>query len=304
VNDGDLAAAVIVPKGYTQALLDRHPIPLITWTDPASQAGATIQREILAISVRLSTAVQAASSASEIAETGQAGFQAALAHALDAWQDPPVRVETSTAAAAEAQPATMSSANTSPGMMLQFAIAGLLTAAQVLVNERKSRSLERLLTTATQRTHILLGHYLAILVLLLVQFSLLIIFGQLALGLKYFAKPAATLLILLATSMCIAAMGLLIGVLAKTEEQAILFSLVPMFVLSGIGGAWVPLEITSETFQVIGHLSPVAWAMDGFKNVLVRGLGLEANLLPAAALLGYALLFFVLAAWRFRKAEA
>jgi len=33
--------------------------------------------------------------------------------------------------------------------------------------------------------------------------------------------------------------GLLIGTLAKTDEQAIIYSLVPMFVFAGIGGAWV-----------------------------------------------------------------
>ena len=56
----------------------------------------------------------------------------------------------------------MSMAHSSPGMMMQFAIAGLLTAATVIVNERKTRSLQRLLTTATSRFQILFGHYLAI----------------------------------------------------------------------------------------------------------------------------------------------
>ncbi len=71
-------------------------------------------------------------------------------------------------------------AHSSPGMMLQFAIAGLLTAATVIVNERKTRSLQRLLTTATSRVQILLGHYLAIFTLIFGQFLLLIVFGQLS----------------------------------------------------------------------------------------------------------------------------
>ena len=98
-------------------------------------------------------------------------------------------------------------------------------------------------------------------------------------------------------------MGLLIGILAQTEEQAIAFSLIPMFVLSGIGGAWVPLEFTGETFAAIGHISPVAWAMDGFKNITIRGFGFESVLIPAAALAGYAALFFILAVWRLNAAE-
>ena len=74
-----------------------------------------------------------------------------------------------------------------------------------------------------------------------------------------------------------------------------------MFILSGLGGAWVPLEATGATFQAIGHISPVAWALEGFENIIARGLGFDSVLIPTAALLGYAVLFFLLAAWRFRQ---
>jgi ABC-2 type transport system permease protein len=188
-------------------------------------------------------------------------------------------------------------------MMLQFAIAGLLTSAQIIVTERKSRSLQRILTTATPRAYILLGHFLTIFLIIAGQFVVLIVFGQLVLKVNYQNAPLATALVAFTSALCIAALGLLIGVLAKSEEQAIIFSLIPMFVLAGLGGAWVPLEFTGSTFQVIGHISPVAWAMDGFKNISIRGLGIDSVLLPATALLGYAILFFSLATWRFARAE-
>jgi ABC-2 type transport system permease protein len=76
-----------------------------------------------------------------------------------------------------------------------------------------------------------------------------------------------------------------------------------MFVLTMLGGGWVPLEVVGPTFSKIGHLSPVAWGMDGFKNVIVRGLGVEAALLPACVLVGYGVGFFLLATWRFRRLE-
>jgi ABC-2 type transport system permease protein len=188
-------------------------------------------------------------------------------------------------------------------MMLQFAIAGLLVAAQLIVNERKTHCLQRLLTTATARGHILLGHYLAIFTIIFSQFTLLITFAQFALKLDYLSAPVAALVVALAAALCLAALGLLIGTVAKTEEQAIVLSLVPMFLLGGLGGSMMPLEATSPTFQAIGHVSPVAWAMDGFKNIILRGHGLESVLLPAGMLLGYAILFLVLAAWRFQVSQ-
>jgi ABC-2 type transport system permease protein len=213
-------------------------------------------------------------------------------------------VEELTSSAIQEQPAGIQAlAHTSPGMMLQFAIAGLLTCAQILVSERKSRSLQRLLTTNTARVHILFGHFLAIFVLILTQFLLLLSFGQFALHLNYLNAPDATMLMAFCAALAISALGLLIGVVAQSEEQAIIISLVLMFALSGIGGAMVPLEITGKAFQAFGHISPIAWAMDGFKNILLRGLGLQAVLLPCAALTGFGILFFTLATWRFSTAE-
>jgi ABC-2 type transport system permease protein len=160
-----------------------------------------------------------------------------------------------------------------------------------------------LLTTATRRIHIVLGHFLAIFLLIFTQFIILIIFGQFALQVNYLRLPSATLLVAFTAALCISAMGLLIGILARTEEQAITFSLVPMFVFSGLGGAWVPLEFTGKTFQTIGHISPVAWGMDGFENIVARGLGFESVLMPCVALAGYAIVFFILAVWRLNAAE-
>jgi ABC-2 type transport system permease protein len=249
---------------------------------------------------RLQSAVRTAGIAAQVTNNPSV-FNPSLMDALTAWQNPPIQVSVTSGVSSKPQNQNiMSLANSSPGMMLQFAIAGLLGAGTVLVNERKTRSLQRLLTTATSRLQILLGHYLAMFIVIFIQFMLLIAFGQI-LHVNYMRVPFASLLVAIASALCIAALGLLIGVLAKSEEQVVIFSLIPMFILSGLGGAWVPLEYTGPAFQAIGHLSPVAWAMDGFKNIVARGLGFSSVLLSVAALAGYTLLFFSLAAWRFRR---
>lgn len=304
VADEDLAAAILIPAGYSDAALSGTPVQLSIIVDASTLSGMTIQSDILAAVNRLMNAIRIAQIVSNVSGDPSV-FNSAVTETLTSWQNPPIRVADTTSASTEAQSGSNAStfSHTSPGMMLQFAIAGLLTAAQVLVTERKSRCLQRLLTTATSRAQILLGHYFAIVLLLLTQFLLLILFGQLLLKLDYLRAAGATLLVTLASALCIGALGLLIGVLAKSEEQAIMFSLIPMFILSALGGAWVPLEITGPTFSTIGHISPVAWALDGFENIIARGLGFSSVLVPAAALLGYALLFFILATWRFRRSE-
>ena len=303
VADGKLPAAIIIPDGYTQAMLaGQHP-KLTLIGDTTTPAGTTIEADVLATALRLDSSVRTATIMDEIIGD-RVPFNYGLDKALSAWQDPPIAVKEITSASVKSASGPVSSlANTSPGMMLQFAIAGLLTAAQIIVTERKSRTLQRLLTTATRRIQILFGHYLAIFIMIFSELVLLILFGQVLLKVDYLRVPEATFLMAFSSALCIAAMGLLIGALAKTAEQAIIFSLVPMFTFSGLGGAWVPLEVTSPAFQVIGHLSPIAWAMDGFQNINMRGFGFESVLVPAGALAVYAVIFFILAVWRLNVSE-
>ncbi len=311
VQDEDLAAVVIVPAGYSDKLLTGELIQLVVIVDEGKPAGLTAQGEIQAAALRLAGAVETARLSAQVFEAqtpfaDDAARQQFLAEAIDraiqAWQEPPLTVAvTESGTVADEDETIMQSgfSHTSPSMMVQFAIAGLIGAASILVLERKSRALRRLLTTAISRTEIILGHYLAMFVMIMVQFVILVAFGEL-LGVPYHREPLAILLVMAATAAWTAALGLLIGVLAKTEDQVITYSLIPMFILAGMGGAWMPLEFTGKAFQAIGHLLPTAWAMDGFENIVVRGLGFESVLLPVAIMLAYAVGLFALAAWRFR----
>jgi ABC-2 type transport system permease protein len=191
----------------------------------------------------------------------------------------------------------------SPGILVQFAIFGLVTSAQILVQERKSRTLQRLMTTAMRPWEIVAGHLLAMFTLTFMQTVLLVIFGQLALGVNYLREPLGTLLVSVALGLWVASLGLLIGVLAKEEQQVILFSLIAMFLFSAMGGTWFPLEFAGGAFVAIGKLLPSTWAMTGLQNIIIRRLDLSSTFLPAGILSLYAAGFFALAVWRFRKAS-
>lgn len=313
LSKDDLAALVVIPKGYGSGILSNAPLALDIQSAPDSNAGLSVQSELQTAVQRLSSAARTAALSVETiesqrpfanqAERDQA-FTEALEHATAAWSKSPVTL-TVRAASPRAQEPSLSSSNayaqSSPGMMAQFAIAGLIGAAEVVVRERKTRSLQRLLTTSISRGGILAGHFLAMFAMILAQFVLLIAFGQLALGLDYASQWPATLMMTVSMAAAAAGMGLLIGVVSKTEEQVIMFTLIPMFILSGLGGAWVPLEVMPESVQAVAHLSPVAWMMEGFQNILIRGLDWRAALLPAGALLGFALAFTLLSVLRFRS---
>jgi len=191
----------------------------------------------------------------------------------------------------------------SPGILIQFAVMGLVTSAQILVRERKSRTLQRLITTALKSWEIMVGHMVGMFVIVFIQMAILIVFGQMVLDVGYLREPVSVLLVSVALGLWVSSLGLLIGLLAKGDDEVILYAMITMFIFSGLGGAWFPLETAGRIFATIGKILPSAWAMTGLQNVLIRGLGLSSVWQPAGILLAYALGFFIIAVWRFRTME-
>ena len=310
VGSGRLAAVVLVPAEFTDLALDGHTARVTVVADQAASTGQAAYEAIRAEYVRALSAAQASRASlaaldvvdppHTLAEQ-QAVLDAALDSAVTAWQAPPLAIQRVPARAASADDSLPSGfAQSSPGMIVMFAIFGLTTSSTLLVAERKSRTLQRLVTTNLSRAEILGGHALAMAVLILGQQAILVAAGQLLFGVNFAREPLGLLLVMLSLALWVVCLGLLVGVLAREEQQVIMISLIAMFVFSALGGAWFPLEVTGETFAAIGHVFPSAWAMDGFQNLLVRELGAASVLGPAAIMLIYAALFLALAVWRFR----
>ena len=88
-------------------------------------------------------------------------------------------------------------------------------------------------------------------------------------------------------------MGLLISPLAKTPKQVVVVSLVLMFFLSGLAGAWMPLEVTGDAFQKVAYLTPLSWSMTGFRNVIEKGQDFKSVLFPVAIITDSLCLYLV-----------
>ena len=133
------------------------------------------------------------------------------------------------------------------------------------------------------------------------QFIVLVAFGQIFLRLDFLASPLATLALSVASCTFVASLGLLIGVIAKMPEQTSIYALIPMFLFSGLGGAWVPLEYLGDTVLKISRFTPVYWIMTGFRDILLRGAGLMEVWPSFLALMAFFIIFLIPAVLVFRK---
>jgi ABC-2 type transport system permease protein len=315
VADGDAAAVLLIPEGFSQKVREEGQIPLEVVLDENTSVGLSIQQEIQSAVARLKTASDAASLAVDVYEKRE-GFAdnderntlyvKAFDEMLNAWQNPPVGAVERQTSPDGGQTALEDNAfaHSLPGMMAQFAIAGLIGAAEIVVQERKSDVLDRLRSTAVSKYEILAGHWLAMFGMIFLQFIVLVAFGQIFLRLDFLNAPMATLALSTASCAFVASLGLLIGFLAKMPEQTSIYALIPMFLFAGLGGAWVPMEFLGETVQKVSRFTPVAWIMSGFKDILLRGAGLSGVWMPTLILFGFSALFLMPAVILFYRRES
>jgi ABC-2 type transport system permease protein len=308
VQSGETVAVLVVPVDFSKSAWNNSG-QLTLIADTNTENGQSAYQLLRSTITRLMSSVEIGQLSAELAgkpsdtTEAQAGFTAASQAWNEADRATLVKVEKAVAKEEPSWYGDNPYNQASPGMIVMFVIFGLTTSGQILVTERKSHTLQRMKTTSLRSWQIIGGHLLAMFSVVLIQELLLIAFGQLVLGVDYARQPAAILLVSAALGLWIAAMGLLIGVLVKDDQQVVVFSLMAMFLLSALGGVWFALETASGGFAFLSKLTPSAWAMNGFQNILIRGQGLESAWKPVAILLAYALGFFLLAVWRFRKSE-
>jgi ABC-2 type transport system permease protein len=105
--------------------------------------------------------------------------------------------------------------------------------------------------------------------------------------------------VLLSIAFMASTFGLLIAALGKTPEATRGISIFAVLIMVMLGGAWVPTFIFPAWLQKATLVVPARWAVDGIEGATWRGLPLSSTLPGIGVLCGFAILFGILAAWRF-----
>ena len=306
---GNVAGVLVILAGFSEQASAGKDAQLTLIADSTSAQGQSLYQLLRAPISQLMSAVEISRetvdvvSATNPANEQSAAFELAWSKWNEAAKISLVKIEQAVAKASSDWTGGNPYNQSSPGILVQFAIFGLVTSAQILVQEKKSHTLQRLITATMKPWEIVAGHMLAMFTITFLQTAMLVLFGQWVLKVNYMHEPLGTLLVSAALGLWVASMGLLIGVVAKEEQQVILYSMIAMFLFSALGGTWFPLETTGGAFAAIGKAMPSAWAMNGLQNILIRGLGLESIWMAVGVLTAYAIGFFFLAVWHFRQMD-
>ena len=185
--------------------------------------------------------------------------------------------------------------------LVLFTFLTAMAGASALILTRQLGISRRMMSTPTPMKSIVAGEALgrfgtAILQGLYIMVLTLIIFSV------NWGDPLGALLILIALSAVGAGAGMLLGSLFKNDQQASGIGVMLSLGLGALGGAMFPLDLFPDTLRTIAHVTPHAWALDGFAELVRRG-GTTLDILPQLGVLVlYAAVLLVLAAWRLRVA--
>ena len=177
-----------------------------------------------------------------------------------------------------------------------FAIFFIIVPLSInIVKEKSQGTFVRLRTNPVSYATVLGGKTIVYLIVCLIQFVLMLLVGL-------FIFPAISLptldvsgrlplLFVVAVFAGLAAigLGLLLGTIAKTQEQSAPFGATFVVILAAMGGVWVPVFVMPKIMQTLSHISPMNWGLNAFYDVFLRN-GSLIDVLPEISLL---LLFFL-----------
>jgi ABC-2 type transport system permease protein len=186
------------------------------------------------------------------------------------------------------------------GMAVQFVLFQALDGAVALLEQRRRGMWDRIRAAPVSRGTVLAARAFSGAILSLGVLAAVLAFGALFFGVRVRGSAAGFALVLLATAAMASAFGLLVAALGRTPEATRGLAIFAALVMTMLGGAWFPSFLFPRWMQSATLAVPTRWAMDGLDATTWRGLGLAQALGPAAALLGFAALFAVLAHLRFR----
>jgi ABC-type multidrug transport system permease subunit len=186
-----------------------------------------------------------------------------------------------------------------PGIGSMFVLFAVLGGMALMIEDKRQWTMQRLASMPVTRSQLLGGKILGRFTLGMLQYLIIFAIGVIV-GQSFGRDPLALILIMLAFALCVTALSFALGSFVKDETQAAGLTNLLGISLAALGGAWWSLEVVPELMRTVGHISPVAWAMDGYTSLIFENGDLGTVYPSILILLGAAAVFFVFGVRRFR----
>ena len=180
-------------------------------------------------------------------------------------------------------------------------MGAMMSMGESLAGERERGELARLFMTPTSVATVVGGKIMSRLVIQTAT-ALVLIGAAIALfGITINGSMVLTILLLILTALCFVGFGIMVSARVSTQEDYVQmvmpFSMPQMF----ISGVFYPLETMPWIFQKLAYISPLTYANDALRGVMLKGLGVADIWVDIAVLLGFTGLFFIMGVIKFNR---
>jgi ABC-2 type transport system permease protein len=145
-----------------------------------------------------------------------------------------------------------------------------------IVKEKTQGTFIRLRTNPVPNSIVLAGKTITYLIICMIQFYMMVavamfLFPHIGLpSLNIEGNLFLMTIVALFSGFAAIGFGILIGTVAKTQEQSAPFGATATIILAAIGGVWVPVFAMPKIMQIIAQSSPMNWGLEAFYDVLLR----------------------------------
>ena len=312
VGKGDRLAAVVVPPDFSQAVTTKDGASLLVIVDPgqADQAGIVtglVQEALIKpiVFAEIERAISGLFKDKTVEAANQdlfkiflnAGLKAVVAKSVnEAIDDPLLRIEPQPYSEQATQKEVNLLNSMVPGFALMFGFFMVSHLGGTVVQERASGTLRRLIVSPVKRGALLVGKALPFFGLALFQLAFVLALCNLVFDVPLGSSFWGLMIVLASTALVVAGMGIMVAALARSETQAGVVATLIVLAMAAVSGCLMP----QINVPGINMITPHYWAMEGIQNIISRGLGVSDILPQAGVLLGMAVIYFAIGAWRFR----
>ena len=186
--------------------------------------------------------------------------------------------------------------------MFAFFLVNIM--ARSFLAEKELGTFRRLWIAPISPFELLIGKTLPFLIVSLVQCLLLFVCGRLLFGMSWGAEPWLLVPIVCCMSLAATALGLMVATWVKTDAQVSAYGNLLVISMAGVSGCFMPRDWLPPMMQNISLVTPHAWSLIAFEQVLSSteiDYGKIAT--SCAVLCGFAVLFVVSGWMIFRKSQ-
>jgi ABC-2 type transport system permease protein len=306
VDQKDYGIALIIPDNFSANLNAGEMIEVEMYRDPATTMPAGLLRKI----------VEGVAKGLVAQRTAKAKVEDILnEHGIildEQWKSMTKDIEGQIEKAIEAQPRvnireiagksrrfpTVYEQNV-PAMTVMFAFFGITTLMFSVLSEHELGTFRRLASAPVSRVVIILGKVIPPAIVTYVQVLILFLFGYVVFRIQP-GNIFAILLITLGLTMAVTGMASFLSTFVKTKRQAGGAAYTISLPLAALGGCMVPAWVMPETMRTVAKITPHYWAITAYQDIMVRGLGAAAVIVPVIVLLAFGLALMALGIWRIK----